>query len=100
MNDHLHAPIALRFPTLYIPSRDRLCSQTVSQREAICEVFSDSGERNIWYNLLGNLTAFFIKELIPEHLCVSLDLPFKVYVDLACQSLSHLIVLSQACLPC
>lgn len=72
----------------------------MSQNESICQVFSDSGERITWNSLLGDFIVFFIKELTLEHLCVSLNLPFKVYGDLAHQSLSHLIVLSQACLPC
>lgn len=38
--------------------------------------------------------AFFITELILEHLSVCLDPPFKVYDDSVHQALSHLIVLS------
>lgn len=87
------------FPTSYLPSRDKLFSQTVSQNESICQVLSDSGEQNTWYSPLGNFVTF-IEELTPEHLRVSLNLPFKVYGDLARQSLSHLIDLSQVRLPC
>lgn len=56
-------------------------------------------KKNTWYSPLGNFVNF-IEELTPEHLRVSLNLPFKVDGDLAHQSLSHLIVLSQVRLPC